>query len=133
VTLYIKMELFRMKHNKRKNEQKALKLILEAGEKGLIQSDMWKYPDFNSRETSRVVNDLEEKGYVYRKKVLYNGRWTYEIFALKKFSTLNSIEMCPCLICLDENLCFVGGKKDPTTCLGFSAWIDPRMILPPSS
>ncbi len=76
---------------------------------------------------------FEEKGTVYREKALNNSRWTYKIFSTKKFVTLDSIENCPCLICPEVDRCFMGGQKDPTTCLDLTAWVDPRIEpLPPS-
>ncbi len=116
-----------------KSEQKALKLIFDAGEEGLLQSELWKLLDVSSREGSRMAKKFEEKGRVYREKVLNNGRWTYKIFSKKELVTLDSIEGCPCLTCPDVEKCFSGGAITPTTCLNLTAWIDPRIEqLPPS-
>ena len=45
----------------KKIEQRALKLIFEAGENGLFQSDLWKQLDISSRLGSRISKKLEEK------------------------------------------------------------------------
>ncbi|MBT5642404.1 transcription factor TFIIIC, partial [Candidatus Bathyarchaeota archaeon] len=66
-----------------KAEQKALKLIFDTGEEGLLQSELWKLLDVSSREGSRMAKKFEEKGRVLREKVLNNGRWTYKIFSKK--------------------------------------------------
>ena len=116
-----------------KTEQKALKLIFDAGEEGLLQSELWKLLDVSSREGSRMAKKFEEKDRVYREKVLNNGRWTYKIFSKKELVTLDSIEKCPCLICPEVEKCFTGGTKDPTTCLDLTAWIDPRIESRPPS
>lgn len=116
-----------------KAEQKALKLIFDAGEEGLLQSSLWKLLDVSSREGSRMAKKFEEKGSVYREKILNNGRWTYKIFSKKELVTLDSITGCPCLICAEVEKCFRGGSIDPVTCLKLTAWIDPRIEqLPPS-
>lgn len=116
-----------------KAEQKALKLIFDAGEEGLLQSELWKLLDVSSREGSRMAKKFEEKGRVYREKVLNNGRWTYMIFSKKELVTLDSIEGCPCLVCDKVEKCFNEGKVTPTSCLKLTAWIDPRIEqLPPS-
>ena len=108
-------------------EQKALKLIFEAGEEGLLQSELWKLLDISSREGSRMAKKFEEKEQVSREKVLNNGRWTYKLFSKKEVVTLDSVEGCPCLICPEVDKCFKGGSTDPTTCLDLTAWIDPRI------
>jgi hypothetical protein len=111
-------------------EQKALKLIFEAGEEGLLQSELWKLLDISSREGSRMAKKFEEKEQVSREKVLNNGRWTYQLFSKKEVVTLDSVEGCPCLICPEVDKCFKGGSTDPTTCLDLTAWIDPRIEQP---
>ena len=116
-----------MKPKKGEVERKALKLILEAGKKGVLQTELWKLLDISDREASRIAKKFEEKGKVCREKVLNNGRWTYKIYAMKKYVTINSIEECPCLVCPDMEKCHIGGTKDPATCLEMTAWIDPRI------
>jgi MarR family len=122
-----------MTPKKSKTEQKALKLIFDAGDKGMLQSELWKLLNINSREASRMATKFEEKGKVYREKVLNNGRWTYKIRSLKDYVTLKSIEDCPCTVCPSVDMCYSGGTKDPRTCLKLTAWIDPRIDVPPLS
>jgi len=112
---------------KNKVEKKALKLIIDAGDEGLFQTELWKLLDISSREASRIAKKLEEKDRVFREKVLNNGRWTFKIYSTKEYVTIDSIKDCPCLICPDVDKCFRGGKKDPTTCLELTAWLDPRI------
>jgi DNA-binding Lrp family transcriptional regulator len=108
-------------------ERKALKLILNTGKEGLFQTELSKLLDINNREASRIAKKLEEKGKVRREKVLNNRRWTYKIFSMEEYVSINSIEGCPCLVCPEMDRCFRGGRKDPTTCLDLTAWIDPRI------
>ena len=108
-------------------EQKALKLVFEAGEDGLLQSDLWKLLDVSSREGSRLAKKFEEKGKVVREKVLNDGRWTYKLYFKKEPVTLESVEGCPCLICPEVDKCFRGGSIDPNVCLFLTSWIDPRL------
>ena len=116
-----------------KVEKKALKLIIDAGDEGLFQTELWKLLDISSREASRIAKKFEDKDRVFREKVLNNGRWTFKIYSTKEYVTIDSIEDCPCLICPDVDRCFSGGKKDPRTCLELTAWVDPRIEpLPPS-
>ena len=116
-----------------KVEKKALQLIIKAGEEGLFQTELWKLLDVSSREASRIAKKFEEKGIVFREKVLNNGRWTFKIYSNKVFGTIDSIEGCPCLICPDIDRCHSGATTDPRTCLDLTAWVDPRIEpLPPS-
>ncbi len=114
-------------------ERQALKIIIEAGDEGLFQTEIWKLLDISTREASRIAKKLEEKDRVFREKVLNNGRWTFKIYSTKEYVTIDSIKDCPCLICPDVDKCYSGGKKNPRTCLDLTAWVDPRIEpLPPS-
>lgn len=121
-----------MTQKKNKIEQKALKLIFDSGDEGVLQSELWKLLGVTSREGSRIAKKFEEKERVVREKVLNNGRWTYKIFSKKVTVTLDSITGCPCLTCPEVDKCFRGGTKDPTTCLDLTAWIDPRIEIIPA-
>ncbi len=112
---------------KREVERKAMKLILEAGKEGVLQSELWKLLDISNREASRMAIKFVEKGKVCRDKVLNNGRWTYKIYSMEEYVTINSIEGCPCLVCVDVEKCYTGGTKDSRTCLEMTAWVDPRI------
>lgn len=108
-------------------EQRALNLIFDAGTEGLLQSYLWKELDISSREASRIAKRFVDQGKVKRERVLSNGRWTYRLHFIVQPVTLNSIEGCPCLVCVDIEKCFIGGNRDPTICIDITAWIDPRI------
>ena len=110
-------------------EQRALRIIYDAGEEGLLQSELWKLLDVSSREGSRLAKKFEEKGRIAREKVLNNGRWTYKLISKTEPVTLNSVKGCPCLICSEVEKCFRGGTKDPVYCQLLTAWIDPRIVI----
>jgi predicted transcriptional regulator len=108
-------------------EQKALKLVYDAGEKGILQSELWKELGVSSREGSRMAKKFDEKDKVVREKVLNEGRWTYKLFSKKEPVTLDSVKGCPCLICDEVDKCFRGGTRDPVYCMALTAWVDPRI------
>jgi hypothetical protein len=110
-------------------EQKALKLVFDAGDKGILQSELWKKLEVSSREGSRMAKKFEEKDKVIREKVLNDGRWTYKLYSKKELVTLDSVKGCPCLICDDVDKCFRGGTRDPVYCMALTAWIDPRIEI----
>jgi len=108
-------------------EQKALKLVYDAGDKGILQSELWKELGVSSREGSRMAKKFEERDKVVREKVLNEGRWTYKLFSKKEPVTLDSVKGCPCLICDEVDKCFRGGTRDPVYCMALTAWVDPRI------
>ena len=110
-------------------EQRALRLIYDAGDEGLLQSELWKLLDVSSREGSRLAKKFEEKGRIVRDKILNDGRWTYKLFSKNEPVTLDSVRGCPCLICSEVEKCFRGGTQDPVYCLLLTAWIDPRIEI----
>ncbi len=109
----------------RKNrlEQEALKIIVEAGEEGILQSDLWKKLGATSREGSRMALRLEKKGIVSRDKELFEGRWTYRLIAQKQPITIAAIAECPCFSCEQLDRCGEGGDPDPNTCEILRIWI----------
>ncbi len=106
-------------------ERKALQLVFDAGDEGLLQSDMWKGLGVTSREGSRLALKFEEKGAIERKKVLNNGRWTYKLFSQINLVTLDSIMGCPCIVCEGLDKCFEGGQVSPLNCQKLALWMEP--------
>lgn len=106
-------------------ERKALQFVIDAGEEGILQSDMWKRLKVTSREGSRLAKKFEEKGVVERRKILHGGRWTYKLFSMIKPVTIDSIMDCPCMICADLEKCFEGGQLSPLNCNDMTAWVNP--------
>jgi len=58
-------------------EQAGLELVRESG--GVHQSDFWKELGVSSRQGSRIVESLLEKGFVQREDAVYAGHNTYFI------------------------------------------------------
>ncbi|UCH58150.1 MAG: transcriptional regulator [Candidatus Bathyarchaeota archaeon] len=108
-------------------ERKALQIILEAGEDGILQSEMWKKLGVTSREGSRLALKFEEKGAVVRERVLHKGRWTYKLFSQTKLVSLESIRDCPCIVCEGLDKCFSGGQISPIHCQQLTLWMDPSL------
>ena len=94
-------------------EKKALQIVIDAGEEGILQSDMWK-----------------NLGVIIRNKVLHEGRWTFKLFSQTKQVSIKSINDCPCITCEDIDKCFTGGQMSPLNCQLLTAWIDPNTELP---
>lgn len=58
--------------------EKILKLISSRRE-GILQSELWKAADVDSRKCSRIVGKLLEDGLINRESEVYNGARTFRI------------------------------------------------------
>ncbi|MEM2226812.1 MAG: transcriptional regulator [Candidatus Bathyarchaeia archaeon] len=103
-------------------EQDVLRLIMDAGDEGVLQSELWKNMGVDSREGSRAILRLERRGLIARKKELHSGRWTYRLFSKRKYATIDDIKDIPCTFCDLESRC---GESDlsPENCERMIAWI----------
>jgi hypothetical protein len=104
-------------------EQKALQLIMNTGNEGVLQSELWRKLGGSSREGSRIALKLESKGLVRREKELRNGRWTYRIYPKRIPASIDSIADCPCLMCLYNPRCGSAGTITPKNCEKLTEWL----------
>ena len=104
-------------------EYRALQIVINKGEEGILQSDLWRDLKASSREGSRIALKLERKGLIRREKELYQGRWTYRLYTKRLPATIDSIVNCPCVACSDINKCVVGGGISPINCDKLTKWL----------
>ncbi len=109
--------------NRRDLERRAFKLILEAGEEGFLQAEMWKRLGIDNNEGSKITRGLEKKKAIKRQRELHDGRWTYRLISLKNQITVDSIIDCPCMACDEMDKCFPGGHINPNLCTILTQWI----------
>ena len=100
-----------------------------SGGKGVLQSDLWKKLGWDGREGSRQMRRLEKKGFIKRRRELHAGKWTYRIFPIRKFSSVDSIINIPCSGC-DEDL---SGKCPNSTLTPDNCQKLTRWLMDPSS
>lgn len=105
-------------------EWRAFQMILEAGDEGLLQTEMWNRLGITGQEGSKIARRFEEKGIIKRRRELHEGRQTYRLFSTKKTVTLDSIMGCPCAACRDMDRCLPGRQISPTLCPVLTEWID---------
>lgn len=105
-------------------EHKALQYIVNTGDGGVLQSDLWRRLDASSREGSRISIKLESKGLILRERELSEGRWTYRLYPKRKPASINSIIDCPCLTCSESIRCGAYGATSPNDCSRLTEWID---------
>lgn len=101
---------------------KVYRLVIENGESGILQSELWKVLGLTSRDGSRIASRLEKRRLIKREKVLEKGRWTYKLLPLVIPIDTGSIEDAPCIRCPDEERCFIDGEVSPLTCLKIESW-----------
>jgi hypothetical protein len=104
-------------------EQKALKIIINNGHEGVLQSQLWRKLGATSREGSRIALKLKEKGLVIREKELFNGRWTFRLYPKRLPATIDSIADCPCLMCPENQRCGSSYTISPKTCKDLTEWL----------
>jgi hypothetical protein len=104
-------------------EHKALHVIANTGNQGVLQSEMWRKLDASSREGSRISIKLEKKGLIRRERELFGGRWTYRLYLKRQPASINSIIDCPCLMCPDDPRCGVWSTISPTQCEKLTEWM----------
>jgi|YelNatPaOPRAMG01_1025707.scaffolds.fasta_scaffold05211_5 predicted transcriptional regulator len=110
---------------KNASEQEILKVLKNSQEKGILQTDLWKEANINSKDGSRAILKLEKKGLIERKKELHEGKWTYRIMVKHKFTKVNSIADVPCAFCDIENKCELEPEAEisPIKCEKLTQWL----------
>ncbi len=106
-----------------KLEERALKLLIQHGDAGLLQSELWRMLGVTSRDGSRVAIKLERKGLVRRIKEFANDRWTMRLVSLVKPLGLSVIRDAPCPACPYNDFCGPGGNYSPTECVLIESWL----------
>ena len=104
-------------------EHKALNVIVNNGNDGVLQSELWRKLDATSREGSRIALKLETKGLILREKELFEGRWTFRLYPKRKPASLNSIIDSPCLMCPNDARCGAWSPISPNVCQRMTEWI----------
>ncbi len=112
-------------------EKKALELIKSKG--SILQSDLWKILNLDSRDGSRLVLKLVKKGMVERELVQVNGRKTYKLTIKERriiqrmkglHISLESTLDVPCTTCKFLQQCGPGNFYSPATCTWMDDWLE---------
>lgn len=101
----------------------ALQLIVNTGDHGVLQSELWRKLSASSREGSRIALKLENKGFIRRERELFSGRWTYRLYPKRRQTSINSVIDCPCLMCLEGFRCGAWSSISPNKCEKLTEWI----------
>ncbi len=82
-------------------ERRILDILKKAGEKGILQRDLWGILNVDSRRGIKVIRRLERMGLIKREACTYKGRKTYILRPTPK--AYHKVELPPFL---DEIPCF---------------------------
>jgi len=108
-------------------ERRILEAVRDAGEKGLLQRELWKILGIDSRNGARIVRRLEQQGYLTREAVMYKGRKTYIIRITKKVLTPITVDFIlksiPCFTCEYLERCGEGAEINPIKCKKINKWL----------
>jgi hypothetical protein len=104
-------------------EHKALQVIMSVGDRGILQSELWRKMDATSREGSRISIKLANKDLIRRERELWQGRWTYRLYLKRQPASIDSILDCPCLNCIDDSRCGAWSAISPNECDKLTGWI----------
>lgn len=107
-------------------EDKALEII-KSHEKGVLQSDLWKELDIDSRKCSRIVAKLESEGKIKRSWETVNGTRTYRISYLPQKKEEPKKEYRFDLIMAGDNVAPCVGctyECEPDYCPDLGYWIE---------
>ncbi len=104
-------------------ERRALQIIMNKGEDGILQSDLWKELEASSRVGSRISLNLGKKNLITRQRELSDGRWTYRVFVNIRSLDIDSFSDIPCVSCDEILKCEKGGEFSPETCKIMTKWL----------
>lgn len=104
-------------------EERVLKLILENGDEGILQRDMWHALGATSREGSRLSLKLEANNLITHERELANGRWTCRLFINIRRIDIDSLLDVPCFVCEDIENSEVGRDISASTCDTLTTWL----------
>ena len=94
---------------------KVCEIIADYGDKGVLQSELWKKLKLNTKDGARLALRLERRGLISREKLLQKGRWTYKLIIEQAPIKLESLVDSPCLTCPVEQKCdFENAYPEPS-------------------
>ena len=107
-------------------ERRILDVIKKAGEKGILQREIWSKISIDSRRGHRILKHLEAQGVIERIPITYRGRRTYIVKPTAKlFMAIKippELEEVPCFLCKLLPRCS-SGHTNPLDCEKFSSWL----------
>ena len=101
-------------------------IVANFGDKGMLQSDLWKKLKLSNRDGSRLALRLERRGLISREKILQRDRWTYKLIIEQTPISLESLQNSHCLTCPVEQKCDIQNvhpEPSPLYCQLIEDWV----------
>ena len=104
-------------------DNRIMRAIMDGGDYGVLQMDIWKKVRIDSKKGGKIVEKLERQNLIRRDLELHNNKRTYRLFAVRKTLSMEAILDVPCLKCVDLDRCNVGGSISPNSCKLMTDWL----------
>jgi DNA-binding Lrp family transcriptional regulator len=115
-------------------EKRVLDIVSAAGEAGVLQRDIWRILNIDSRKGSKIIKRLERMGLISREVVVHKGRKVYLIKATPKLRQIpklpSELDEIPCFYCPLLPVCFAGDLARILTCEKLNRWLLDSYLLP---
>jgi len=112
-------------------ERKILEIIKDVGDKGIIQREIWKKINVDSRKGIKIIKRLERMGLLEREPLIQGGRKTYILRptpkVFKKIRLPEFLEDIPCFYCPYLHQCG-SGEHDLYSCKIIDKWIKEKIL-----
>jgi len=107
-------------------EKEILDIVKNAGDKGILQREIWGKIKIDSRRGIKIIKRLEKRGLLTREEYMYKGRKTYLLKptskAFKKVRLSEFLEDIPCFFCPYLYKCG-SGEFHPAHCKLLDKWL----------
>jgi len=109
-------------------ERKLLKLLSESGSEGILQKELWKKLNIDSRKGIKIVRTLEKQGLLTRQAIIHRGRKSYIVRLGPKYFAKKTIPRyilrIPCFYCELLDGCGEKISINPINCPKLNAWLE---------
>lgn len=113
-------------------EKRILDIVSAAGEAGVLQRDIWRLLNIDSRRGSKFIKRLERMGLITREVVVHKGRKVYVLKPTPKLRHIPKIpeelDEVPCFYCPLLNSC--GELSKIITCEKLNKWLLDSSLRP---
>jgi DNA-binding MarR family transcriptional regulator len=107
-------------------ERRIIEILKEAKGDGILQREIWKKLDLDSRKGLKLLRKLEAQGLIIREQVTYKGRKTYILKLAKIHEEVylpEFLERIPCFYCPYLQKC-ASGERDIYSCPKLQEWLE---------
>jgi DNA-binding MarR family transcriptional regulator len=107
-------------------ERRILEILREAGDNGILQREIWKKLDLDSRKGLKILRKLEAQGLLVKDQVTYKGRKTYILRLARKHEEIklpDFLDNIPCFYCPYLQKC-ASGEREIYSCPKLQEWLE---------